>query len=100
MAVPNFLTKANAGRIPATPAGYGSAKHDVHTGERYIRASLQGNEQAMRQAEDAVDTAKGRIENICPEIRKEAVEPRFKGITRSLGTNAGTAEEAEERRKR
>jgi len=96
----NETAKANAAPIPTTPAGYGSARHDVHTGERYIRASLQGNEQAIQQAEDAVDMAKGRMESISPELREEAIEPGFNGITRSLGTNAGTAQEAEERRKR
>lgn len=96
----NEAAGTNAAHIPSTPDKYGSTRDDVHTGERYIRASLQDTETRMRQAEETVDAAKGRVESITPEIREEAVEPGFKGITRSLGTNRSTAEEAEERRKR
>ncbi|MEW5994795.1 MAG: conjugal transfer protein TraG N-terminal domain-containing protein, partial [Candidatus Zixiibacteriota bacterium] len=90
--------KANVGRIPSAPAGYGSAKDDVHSGEQYIRASLQGNEQAMRETEDNLDTAKGRMENVGSGIMKDANEPGIWSVTR--GTNKQTVEEAEEKRKR
>jgi hypothetical protein len=96
----NEAAGTNAAHIPPTPAQYGSAKDDVHTGERYIRTTLQNTETRIRQAEETADAAKGRVESISPEIREEAVEPGLKGITRSLGTNRSTAEEAEERKKR